>query len=242
MIRALLVDDERPAREKLRTLLAREGDVEIVGEAANGDAAIREIRRLDPDVVFLDIRMPRRDGFEVIDAVGAERMPLVVFVTAHDEHALRAFEVHALDYLLKPFARTRLVDVLERVRERLVARDGSDLVNRLRRAFADIEAGRGTLSRILVESRPNHEVLLEIDRIDFVRSRKNYLEFHTPAGQFLRRGTLSALEEKLGAEHFARISRSEIVRLGAVKELQPWFHGDYHVILKSGETLTWSRR
>ena len=241
-MRVLIVDDERPARDKLRLLLRREPGVEIVGESADGDAAVRDIEQLSPMVVFLDIRMPKRDGFAVIEAVAPERMPLVVFVTAHDEHALRAFEVHAVDYLLKPFTANRLHEVLERVRERLASRGDQNLVLRLQRAVEALESRRGSLRRLVVEAHPQREILLSIDRIDLIRAQKNYVELHTADGRFLRRGTLTDLESRLDLEQFVRINRSEIVRLDAVREMQPWFHGDYRVLLKNGTVLTWTRR
>lgn len=241
-MRVLIVDDERPARDKLRLLLRREPDVEIAGESADGDAAVRDIEQLSPMVVFLDIRMPKRDGFAVIEAVAPERMPLVVFVTAHDEHALRAFEVHAVDYLLKPFTAKRLHEVLERVRERLASRGDQNLVLRLQRAVEALESRRGSLRRLVVEAHPQREILLSIDRIDLIRAQKNYVELHTADGRFLRRGTLTDLESRLDLEQFVRINRSEIVRLDAVREMQPWFHGDYRVLLANGTILTWTRR
>lgn len=242
MTRVLLVDDERPARQKLRTLLSREPGIEIVGEACDGEEAVREIQRHSPDVVFLDVSMPRLDGFGVIEALEGAKVPLVVFVTAHDEHALRAFEVHAVDYLLKPFTAKRLRNVLGRVDERMRTRQGHELATRLQEALAEIEARRGGLRRVRVEAQPNREILLSLDTVDVIRARGNYVEFHATAGCFLRRGTLGELEEKLDPEQFVRINRSEIVRLDAVKEMQPWFHGDYHVILKGGATLVWTRR
>jgi two-component system LytT family response regulator len=241
-MRVLIVDDERPARDKLRLLLERERGIEIAGESADGDAAVRDIEQLAPEVVFLDIRMPKRDGFAVIEAVAPERLPLVVFVTAHDEHALRAFEVHAVDYLLKPFTQKRLHDVLERIRERLASRDHQNVVLQLQRAVEVLESRRGSLRRLVVEVRPQREILLSIERIDLIRAQKNYVELHTADGRFLRRGTLTDLERRLDPEQFVRISRSEIVRLDAVREIQPWFHGDYRVLLADGTTLTWTRR
>jgi two-component system LytT family response regulator len=241
-MRVLIVDDERPARDKLRLLLGRERGIEIAGESADGDAAVRDIEQLAPEVVFLDIRMPKRDGFTVIEAVAPERLPLVVFVTAHDEHALRAFEVHAVDYLLKPFTQERLHDVLERIRERLASRDHQNVVLQLQRAVEVLESRRGSLRRLVVEVRPQREILLSIERIDLMRAQKNYVELHTADGRFLRRGTLTDLERRLDPEQFVRISRSEIVRLDAVREIQPWFHGDYRVLLADGTTLTWTRR
>ena len=241
-MRVLIVDDERPARDKLRLLLEREPGIEIAGESPDGEAAVRDIEALAPEVVFLDIRMPKRDGFAVIEALAPERLPLVVFVTAHDEHALRAFEVHAVDYLLKPFTAKRLQDVLERVRERLASREHQNVVLQLQRVVEALESRRGSLRRLVVEAHPQREILLAIERIDLIRAQKNYVELHTADGRYLRRGTLTDLERRLDPEQFVRISRSEIVRLDAVREMQPWFHGDYRVLLANGTTLTWTRR
>jgi two-component system, LytTR family, response regulator len=242
MIRALIADDERPARQKLRLLLSRRQGIEIVGEAVDGDEAVREVERTSPDVVFLDIRMPRRDGFGVIDALGPGRTPLVVFVTAYGEHALRAFKVHAVDYLLKPFSASRVDEVIGRIQERLAARRGAEGTSNLQRALEEIENQSGWLRRLRVEAQPNHEILLPLERVDVISAHGNYLELQTADRRYLRRGTLSDLLRRLDPRQFARINRSEIVRLDAIRELQPWFHGDYRVVLKSGPTLAWSRR
>lgn len=242
MIRALIVDDEAPARAKVRKLLASADDFELVGEAADGAAAVAAIREQAPDVVFLDIQMPRLDGFGVIAEVGADAMPLVVFVTAFDEHAIRAFEVHALDYLLKPFAASRFSRVLERVRRQVAGAAPADLARRLEKALAAVAPVPRYLQRLTARVGEDREVILAVAKIDLIRAHGNYLRFHTPDGVYERRATLTALAERLDPEQFLRINRSEIVRLDAVRELQPWFHGDYRVILKSGETLTWSRR
>lgn len=251
-IRVLVVDDEPPARAKLRRLLAEEPDVEVIAEAADGEEAVAALRRHAPDLVFLDVRMPRLDGFGVIEAVGVERMPAVVFVTAFDEHAVRAFEVEALDYLLKPFAPARLRKVLDRVRA-VRAREAPDdetLAERLGRVLGALAPAAGgsaeepgpTLERLLVDAGPEREVLLPADEIDFVRADGNYLVIHARGRTFRRRGPLTELAARLDPERFLRINRSELVRLDAVAELQPWFHGDYCLILRSGDKLTWSRR
>jgi two-component system LytT family response regulator len=241
-MRVLIVDDEAPARQKLRSLLAGESDIELVGEAEDGSDAVALIRSLSPDLVLLDIQMPRLDGFEVIAEVGVAEMPLVVFVTAYDEHALRAFEVHAFDYLLKPFGVTRFRQVLERARERLARTDAEQLARRLTRLVEGLESERKYASRILVERAEQREALIAVDSIDRVQAERNYVRLFTAGGEFLRRGTLSALAERLDPSHFVRVNRSTIIRLDAVRELQPWSHGDYHVLLKDGTTLTWSRR
>lgn len=240
MIRVLIVDDEAPARAKVRALLTEAPDLEVVGEAGDGVWAVEAIRGLGPDVVFLDIQMPRLDGFGVIETVGLEEMPLVVFVTAYDEHALRAFEVHAFDYLLKPFAADRLLATVERARRRLGTEAPRDLARRLGRVVED--AAPEHLTRLSVEISPHREILLPVTEIRLFRSARNYVEIVTRTGCFRRRGTLSALEARLDPEQFLRLNRSELVRLDVVREVQPWFHGDYRVILDDGELLNWSRR
>ncbi|HEV8630128.1 MAG TPA: LytTR family DNA-binding domain-containing protein [Thermoanaerobaculia bacterium] len=243
MIRALVVDDERPARAKLRSLLAAAGDVAVVGEAADGEAAVSAIRELGPDVVFLDVQMPRGDGFAVVEAVGVSAMPLVVFVTAFDEHALRAFEVHAVDYLLKPFASKRLAGVLARVRERLASRSAAALAEGLAALLGE-RGGVGPryVERILARRDEEREVLVAVETIDLLRAEGNYVRLFTRQGELTRRATLGALAAQLDPARFLRINRSEVVRLDAVAELRPWFHGDYRILLKDGTRLTWSRR
>jgi two-component system, LytTR family, response regulator len=249
VIRALIADDEAPARRKLCELLDREKDFAVVAEAADGIEAVERIRASAPDVVFLDIQMPRLDGFGVIGEVGVEAMPLVVFVTAYDEHALRAFEVHALDYLLKPFAPSRFQRLLDRLRRQLggASTGDGDLAQRIERLLAEVRPAPGYLRQILAE-RNDHEdrqVLLAVEEIDVIRADGNYLRFITcdsRDGEHRRRGTLRDLEDRLDPARFLRLSRSEIVRLEAIREVQPWFHGDARVVLRNGAVLTWSRR
>jgi two-component system, LytTR family, response regulator len=227
-VRVLIVDDEEPARRKIRRLLSGESDIEIVGEAATGRDAIAAIRRLEPDLVFLDVQMPPPDGFGVIDALGSRDKPDVIFVTAFDEHALRAFEVRALDYLLKPVTPARLREALERARERL------------QRASVAPTAPK-PLVRILVRDE-SKAFLLALDRVDRIEADGNYVQLHSAGKSFCVRMALSVLAARLDPEKFLRISRSAIVRLDAIKELHPWFHGDYHVVMADGARLTWTRR
>ena len=214
MIRVLIVDDERPARAKLRKLLEAESD----------------------------IQMPRLDGFGVIEAVGVGAMPAVVFVTAYDEHALRAFEVNALDYLLKPYAPSRFVRLLDRVRRWRTQTEAGTLSAQLQDLLALHTGSLRYLERLVVEKSKEREVLLRLERVDLIRAEGNYLSFIVDGGVYTRRGTLAALVERLDPKQFMRINRSEIVRLDAVQELQSWSHGDYRVIMRNGSTLTWSRR
>ncbi len=244
-MRVLIVDDEAPARAKMRRYLGEYPDVEIVGEAENGVDAVERIGDLGPDLVFLDVQMPELDGFGVIDVIGVEAMPHVVFVTAFDEHALKAFEVRALDYLLKPFTPERFAAVMERARSELAraAHDGTPaLAGKLDALLAAVTTARPWyLQRVLVHNETK-AFLIPVDRVDRVEAERNYVRLHSGGTVFTLRGSLSALAERLDPAKFLRINRSAIVRLDAVKELQPWFHGDYRVVMGDGTTLMWSRR
>jgi two-component system LytT family response regulator len=238
-MRVLIVDDERPARAKLRRLLSAEADVEIVGEAATGAAAVAAIAADRPDVVFLDVQMPVMDGFGVIEAVGLDRMPFVVFATAFDAHAVRAFEVRALDYLLKPFAPDRFRAVLARVREALAR--GGDVVPRERLGQAAADAGQARLARLLVRDGARAR-LLPVARIDVFEADGNHVRLHADRRCYTVRSTLAELAARLDPAEFLQISRSAVVRLEAVREMQAWFHGDYRVVMQDGRELMWSRR
>lgn len=261
MIRALIVDDEAPARRKLRRLLAsevaRDAGFEVAGQAADGEAAVEAIRELAPDVVFLDVQMPGLDGFGVIGEVGVGQMPLVVFATAYDEHALRAFEVHAFDYLLKPFARRRFDAVLERVARRLAERrdtgrrdetPADDLAERLASLLGERTAeaasrSEAPLKRLRLRAGEEREVLVGVGEIARIEADGNYVVVHARDGRRLRRrDTLKSLAARLPEDDFVRINRSEIVNLDAVAELQPFFHGDYRVLMEDGSVRNWSRR
>jgi two-component system, LytTR family, response regulator len=241
-MRALVADDEAPARRKLCELLAHEADVEVVGEAADGEEAVAAIRATTPDVVFLDIQMPRLDGFGVIAAIGTEHMPTVVFVTAYDEHALRAFEVHAVDYLLKPYAPKRLQHVVARLRRQQTAPAADDLATRIAGLLATARGTPQYLQQILLDREAGRQVMVPLGEVDLIRADANYLVFVTPRREYRRRGTLGDFASRLDPAAFVRLSRSEIVRVGAIREVQPWFHGDARVLLQSGQVCKWSRR
>ena len=230
-MRVLIVDDEEPARRKIRRLLSGETDVEIVGEAATGTEAIEAIRQLTPDLVFLDVQIPPPNGFGIIDALGRDNAPDVIFVTAFDEHALRAFEVRALDYLLKPVTPGRFREALDRARERLEQSATTSAT----------PAPPRPLARILVRDETK-AFLLALDRVDRIEADGNYVRLHSNGRSFTVRMAIGALAGRLDADQFLRISRSAIVRLDAIKELHPWFHGDYHVVMADGARLTWTRR
>jgi len=232
-IRTLIVDDEPLARERMRTLLGTEADVEVVGEARDGLEAVETILGQSPDLVFLDVQMPKLDGFEVIQTVGAERMPAVVFVTAYDQHALRAFEVQALDYLLKPFDHDRFQGALKRVRRQIDSQETGDLGRRLLALVRDLKTER--------PSRTDRLVIKSGGRIDWIEAAGNYVRLHVGNDGHLLRETMNSIEARLNPDIFFRIHRSHIVNIERIKELQPWFNGEYVVILRNGSRLTLSR-
>jgi len=236
--RILIVDDEPLARERLRKLLQEQPDVEIAGECANGREAVETIQKESPDLVFLDVQMPELDGFAVVDAIRGEGMPAIVFVTAHDRFALRAFEVHAVDYLLKPFDRERFQTALNRALDRIKHRQSGDLNQRLTALLSEVKPKH--LERLAVKT-SGRVIFLKTEDIDWIEAADNYVSLHVGAETHLHRETMSALAEELSPKSFLRISRSTIVNVERIKELQPLFHGEYVVILRNGTKLTLSR-
>jgi two-component system LytT family response regulator len=239
-IRALIVEDEPLARERLKMYLADEPDVEVVGECADGREAVSAIRSLDPDIVFLDIQLPELDGFGVVEEVGAERMPVVVFVTAYDQHAMRAFDVYALDYLLKPYKRERLRRAVERARAQISRGKGEALGERLISLLESVRPGPRHVERLLIRS-PGRVYFVRVDEIAWVESEGNYVRIHAGKETHFLRDTLGGMEARLDPRKFVRIHRSVIVNVESIKELQPLFSGDYTVILHGGGRLTMSR-
>jgi len=223
-MRVLLVDDEPPARRKLRRLLAPHSDVEVVGEAGSGEEAVRAIGETPADLVFLDIQMPDMDGFEVLRRAPSPARFRPVFVTAHDAFAVRAFEVNALDYLLKPVDARRMEVLLDRARA----------------ALGEHAPDRG-LSRILVTEK-ERAYFVAVESIAWMESARNYVVLHAGGAEHLVRGTLDAFAAALDPAKFVRISRSHVVNLDAVKELMTWTHGERQVVMNDGVTLTWTRR
>lgn len=240
-LRVLIVDDEPLARENLRRLLARESDVEIVAEAGDARTAEAAIRQLRPDVVMLDVRIRESNGFEVLDRIEPDERPQVVFVSAHDEHAVRAFAVRAVDYLLKPIERPRLQAALERARDTVAARRRAIEQRRPPRAGAsDPRGAAGRLSRFVVRS-VGKMLLIDVADVDWIEAAGNYVRLHHGGECHLLRETMTALEGRLDPSRFVRIHRSTIVNLDRVKELRHILHGDYAVILRDGTRLTLSR-
>jgi two-component system LytT family response regulator len=239
-IRALIVDDEALAREKLRTLLAREPDVEIVGECRDGAEAVAAIPRQAPDLVFLDVQMPEVDGFAVLEALDPAQVPALVFVTAYDKYALRAFEVHALDYLLKPFDRARFQKTLARARAELARASGAALGPRLEALLAGLRATRPYAERLVVRE-GGRVFFLRVAELDWIESAGNYARLHAGGDEHLIRETMKALEARLDPDRFVRIHRTAIVNLDRIATLKPGFHGEYVVALRGGRELTSSR-
>lgn len=236
-IRTLIVDDEELARERIASLLTNDPDIQVVGEAGDGRSAVERILKEKPDLVFLDVQMPELTGFEVLQAVPAEGRPNVVFVTAHDQFALKAFDVHAVDYLLKPFDRVRFQTALTRAVEKIRTRGRAQP-----EVEAVLEAAKPAkpADRLVVKT-DGRVLLLKVEDVDWVEAADNYVSLHVGAESHLMRETMASLEGRLPAEKFMRISRSTMVNLERVKELQPMFHGEYVVILKNGTKLTLSR-
>ncbi len=253
-----IVDDEELARVRLKRLLANERDIDVVGEAASGEAAVDLIEREQPDVVLLDVQMPDCDGFDVIARLGSGFSGHVVFVTAFDEHAVRAFEVSAVDYLLKPVGPDRLREALVRARKRVeqkvVARRFAEVLAAVGRPWRDDasvspgeEAGELSASdrtarteRFLVRT-GNRSVLVKASDVDWFEAEANYVRLHVAAQRHLVRATMSSLEDSLDPSRFIRIHRGTIVNLDRVREIQPWFSGDHVVVLGDGTKLRMSR-
>jgi two-component system LytT family response regulator len=239
-IRTLVVDDEPLARERLTSLLAAEADIEIVGQCRDGEEAVTAIMDHSPDLVFLDVQMPAMTGFEVIDAVGPERMPLVIFVTAYDQHALRAFQVRALDYVLKPFDRDRFQEALQRARAHIQRDETGDLGRRLLALVKDLRRDQPKTDRLVVKS-GGRLFFLRADEIDWIEAAGNYVRLHVGTTSHLLRETMNAIEGRLDPEKFFRIHRSRIVNMERIQEMQPWLNGEYAVVLRTGTRLTLSR-
>jgi two-component system, LytTR family, response regulator len=239
-VRVVIADDEPLVRRGLRTFIGAEPGLTIVGEARNGPDAVDLIRSARPDLVFLDVQMPELDGFGVLDALDGEPLPAVVFVTAYDEYAIRAFDVHAVDYLLKPFDDERFRVALRRVRSRLGMHRQQSLDERLEAVLAELRAREQYADRLLVKNE-GRVTVVQVDDVDWIEAADNYVRVHTSRGRYLMREPIKVLERKLNPRQFARVHRSAIVNLARVRELQPLFGGEYAIILSTGAKLTLSR-
>ncbi len=247
-VRTLIVDDEPAARRGVRLLLERDPTVEIVGEAAGGAEAAEIIKREKPDLVFLDVQMPGCEGFEALTKVGGAASPAVVFVTAYDEHALRAFEVNAVDYLLKPYDDARFSAALQRAKHAIRQRETENVNSRLTQLLDYLQhdparaAARDELpgDRILIKS-SGEIVFLKADEIDWIEAEGDYMKFHVAGRAHLMRETMARLEARLDPKRFLRIHRSTIVNLDRMRKLSPSFAGEYAVVLHDGTKLKLSR-
>ena len=241
-LRVLVVDDEAPSRRKILRLLRQEPGVQIVAEADSGEAAISAIEKHHPDLVFLDVQMPGMDGFGVIKELSAKNRPVprIIFATAHDQHALRAFEVHAFDYLLKPVNEERFREALRRAREER-AQSSDSHVSRLRDMLEQMQRERSFPDRLLIQE-DSRAFFVPVREISWVEADRNYLILHCGKKSHTLRGTLDSLQNTLDPKLFVRVNRGSLVRLEAIRELLPWFHGEYKVVLHDNTELRWSRR
>jgi two-component system, LytTR family, response regulator len=246
-IKTLIVDDEPLARRNLRVLLERDPQIEILDECRNGREAVKAINTHSPDLIFLDIQMPEMDGFDVLARVGPQHIQAIIFVTAFDQYALKAFDVHALDYLLKPFDDERFARALERAKSQIAAREINQVSERLLALLEERESERkgskrdpDYLTRLMIKS-SNRMMLLKVDEIDFIEADGNYAKLHSGRKTHLLREKMNDLEGRLDPARFVRIHRSIIVNLERIKEMHPHFNGDYVVVLEDGRQLRLSR-
>jgi two-component system, LytTR family, response regulator len=239
-LRALIVDDEPLARERVRRLLAVDEEIEIIGECADAFAAIKTINEHAPDLLFLDVQMPGKDGFAVLDEIKDERAPVVIFLTAYDQYAVRAFEACALDYLLKPFDEERFVKALARAKAQLRrAEETGETTAAL--LGAQETRGGGPLERVVVKT-GGRIFFLKTSEVDWIEAYGNYVRLHVGPTAYLLREPISSLEAQVDPARFLRIHRSALVNIERIREMQPMFHGQYTVILHDGTRLTLSRR
>jgi two-component system LytT family response regulator len=238
-IRALIVDDEPLAREWVRSAVAEDPELEVLGECGDGFEAAEAIRRLKPDLVFLDVQMPGLDGFGVLEALTPEEIPAVVFVTAFDQYAVRAFEAQAVDYLMKPFSKERVEEAVRRVRELVKGKSLEDFRESISRIVEKIRRDRSYPEWVLLKAEGKN-VFVKVKDIDWIESSRNNVRIHVGPTIYLLHETTSAIASRLDPKKFLRIHRSAIVNIERIKELHPWFNGDYAVILRDGTQLTLS--
>ncbi len=239
-IRALIVDDERLARRRVREMLQSDREIDVVGEPANGPEAVMAVRQSNPDLMFLDVQMPGMDGFEVLNALRDERLPMIVFITAYDQYALRAFEACAVDYILKPFDRTRFERAVQQVKSRIRQERRTDLTQHLLTLLQNLNQPPGYPERLAIKD-GGRIVYVKTASIEWVEAEGNYVRIHVGKASYPQLGTISALEAQLDPKKFRRIHRGTIVNIDCIRELQPWFNGCYRVILHSGAELSLSR-
>jgi two-component system, LytTR family, response regulator len=232
----LIVDDEPLAREGIRDLLSRDPEVSAIREARDGCEAVAAIREHNTDLVFLDVQMPEKDGFAVVRAIGAENMPAIVFITAHDQYAIQAFEINALDYLLKPVIEERFLKALARAKNRIRSNVTADSNRQIIGLLESITSPRNYLKRLAVRS-AGKTVFLDVEEVDWIGAAENYVELHTGRMIHLIHVTMNAVEKSLDPEIFLRIHRSIIVNIGRIRDLQSGAHGEYSITLRDGTCL-----
>jgi len=239
-IRALIADDEALARKLIRRMLKDDRDIEIVGECSNGKEAVAIIRKQKPDVVFLDVQMPEMDGFAVLESIGSERLPEIIFATAYEQYAIRAFELHALDYLLKPFDQARFKDAIKHAKERFRSDRRDEGRMQISALLENIRNKAQYLDRLMIKA-AGRITFLSIDEINWIQADDKYVHLHAGKICPMVRQTLSAMETQLDPKKFQRVHRSAIVNIGRIKELQPLFSGEHSILLEDGTKLTLSR-
>lgn len=239
-IRAFLVEDEPLAREKLRTMLRKDSELEIVGEAANGKQAVEGIEEHRPDLLFLDVQIPGMDGFRVLETLKIDKLPVIIFVTAYNQYALKAFEFYALDYLLKPFDRQRLTKAVDRAKTQIRKDRGTKLNEGILELLRELKEKPKHMSRIAIRA-DGRVFFVKAEEIDWIGAEGNYVSLHLGKDSYLLRETITNMEGQMDPARFLRIHRSTIVNIDRVKELQPWFHGEYRVLLRDGTQLVLSR-
>jgi two-component system LytT family response regulator len=239
-IRTIIVDDEELARDRIQSLLEMQPDVDLVAICTDGLTALEAIEKHRPDLVFLDVQMPGMDGFEVVEHIDQANAPAVVFVTAHDGHAIRAFEIHALDFLLKPFDQTRFEKALDRARGKIRSAKSTAIDSHLVSLLEELREERKYPERLIVKS-SGRVFFVRTEDIDWVEASGNYVKIHTKNEAHLLRESMKNMEAKLDPKIFVRIHRSAIVNIDRIRELEPWFHGEYIVIMRDGTRLTASR-
>jgi two-component system LytT family response regulator len=239
-IRALIADDEALARKFIRRMLKDDHDIEIVGECSNGKETVAMIKKQRPDIVFLDVQMPEMDGFAVLESVGFEHLPEIIFATAYEKYAIRAFELHALDYLLKPFDQARFRDAIKHAKERFRSERGSEGRTQINALLESIKNTTPYLDRLMIKA-SGRITFLSIDEINWIEADDKYVHLHAGKIRPMIRQTLSAMETQLDPKKFRRIHRSTIVNVKRIKELQPLFNGEHSLLLEDGTKLTLSR-
>ena len=245
-IKTIIADDEPLAREKIRNLLNDDSDIELIGEFSDGIETVSAIQDQQPDLVFLDVQMPELDGFGVLESLSDSHLPTIIFVTAYDQYALRAFEVHALDYLLKPFDRARFQKALHRAKEHIRKEKSGEVNEKLLTLLEDLKSEKSNnherkfLDRLVIKA-GGRVTFLKTEEIDWIEAAGNYVRLYIGKDSHLLRDTMNNIQTKLDPEKFLRIHRSTILKIDRIKELQPWYHGEYVVTLENGKQLTSSR-